>query len=69
VTRVEYLGADRLVYGVLEGRNPEPHVIAKIPKNIRAEITAGQIYDFALNQCSIERFDRSSGRRANAGDP
>jgi multiple sugar transport system ATP-binding protein len=68
VTRVEYLGADRLVYGVLEGRNPEPHVISKIPSNIRSEITAGQKYDFVIDRRTIERFDRSSGRRANGGE-
>jgi len=63
VTRVEYLGADRLVYGVLEGRNPETHIISKIPTNIRAEVTAGQKYDFVLRRGDIERFDRTTGRR------
>ena len=42
VTRVEYLGADRLVYGVIEGRAPEAHVISKIPTNIRVEIDGGE---------------------------
>jgi multiple sugar transport system ATP-binding protein len=65
VTRVEYLGADRLIYGVLEGRTPEAHVISKLPNNIRAEITAGQKYDFVVRKSDIVRFDRSTGRRAN----
>jgi multiple sugar transport system ATP-binding protein len=63
VTRVEYLGADRLVYGVLEGRSPETHVISKIPTNIRAELAAGQKYDFVIRRNDIERFDRATGRR------
>jgi multiple sugar transport system ATP-binding protein len=67
VTRVEYLGADRLIYGVLEGRTPEAHVISKLPNNIRAEITAGQKYDFVVRKSDIVRFDGSTGRRANAG--
>ena len=67
VTRVEYLGADRLIYGVLEGRTPEAHVISKLPNNIRAEITAGQKYDFVVRKSDIVRFDRSTGRRANGG--
>jgi len=67
VTRVEYLGADRLIYGVLEGRIPEAHVISKLPNNIRAEITAGQKYDFVVRKSDIVRFDRSTGRRANGG--
>jgi multiple sugar transport system ATP-binding protein len=65
VTRVEYLGADRLVYGVLEGREPEAHVISKIPTNIRIEIDAGEKYDFVARRRDIERFDRASGRRRN----
>jgi multiple sugar transport system ATP-binding protein len=67
VTRVEYLGADRLVYGVLEGRTPEAHVISKLPNNIRAEIAAGGRYDFVVRKGDIERFDRASGRRIDGG--
>src|SRR6266851_4341668 len=67
VTRVEYLGADRLIYGVLEGRTPEARVISKLPNNIRAEITAGQKYDFVVRKSDIVRFDGFTGRRANGG--
>jgi multiple sugar transport system ATP-binding protein len=63
VTRVEYLGADRLVYGVLEGRTPETHVISKIPTNIRIEVGAGEKHDFVVRRGDIERFDRTSGQR------
>jgi multiple sugar transport system ATP-binding protein len=69
VTRVEYLGADRLVYGVLEGRTPEAHVISKLPNNIRAEVAAGQKYDFVVRKNEIDRFDRTSGRRVDGGGP
>jgi multiple sugar transport system ATP-binding protein len=67
VTRVEYLGADRLVYGVLEGRTPEAHVISKIPSNIRAEVKAGELGDYVVRKNDIERFDRSTGRRIGDG--
>ncbi len=65
VSRVEYLGADRLVYGVIEGREPETRVISKIPTNIRTEIAGGEKYDFVVRRRDIERFDRASGRRKN----
>ena len=65
VTRVEYLGADRLVYGVLDGWQPETHVISKIPTNIRAEIAGGERYDFIVRRSDIVRFDRTTGRRRN----
>jgi len=67
ITRVEYLGADRLVYGVLEGRTPEAHVISKIPTNIRTDVTAGEKYDFVVRKGDIDRFDRASGRRIDGG--
>ena len=67
VTRVEYLGADRLVYGVLEGRTPDTHVISKIPTNVRTELAAGQTYDFVVRRRDLERFDRASGRRIDGG--
>jgi multiple sugar transport system ATP-binding protein len=63
ITRIEYLGADRLVYGVIEGRGNEAHVISKIPTNIRTHIAAGERYDFVVRRRDIERFDRDSGRR------
>jgi multiple sugar transport system ATP-binding protein len=67
VTRIEYLGADRLVYGVLEGQKPETHVISKIPTNVRTELSAGESYEFVVRRRDVERFDRASGLRINGG--
>ena len=67
VTRVEYLGADHLIYGVIEGRSPEAHVISKLPNNIRVEIAAGQKYEFVVRRTDIARFDRANGRRVDGG--
>jgi multiple sugar transport system ATP-binding protein len=66
-TRIEYLGADRLVYGVLEGRYNGAHVISKLPNNIRAQINPGATYDFVVRRNEISRFDRDSGRRVDGG--
>jgi multiple sugar transport system ATP-binding protein len=63
VTRVEYLGADRLVYGILEDRGPEAHIISKLPNNIRADVKAGERHAFVVRRSDIQRFDRASGRR------
>jgi multiple sugar transport system ATP-binding protein len=63
ITRIEYLGADRLVYGVLEDRHGGTHVISKIPTNVRTEIAAGELYDFVVRRRDLERFDRGSGKR------
>ncbi|HZV21313.1 MAG TPA: ABC transporter ATP-binding protein [Hyphomicrobiales bacterium] len=65
VTRIEYLGAERLVYGVIEGRSPETHAISRIPTMLRTEIAAGQVYDFNVREQDIARFDRATGNSLN----
>jgi multiple sugar transport system ATP-binding protein len=67
ITRIEYLGADRLVYGVIEDRTAEAHAISKIPTNIRTHIDAGQVYDFVVRRQDILHFDRDCGRRVSGG--
>jgi multiple sugar transport system ATP-binding protein len=65
VSRVEYLGAERLVYGIVEGPRAKANVISRIPTNIRVEIAAGQTMDFSVRRRDIERFDRESSRRVD----
>src|SRR5690348_7006207 len=67
IKRIEYLGADRLVYGVIEGRQPEAHVISKIPTNIRTHIAVDQLYDFVVRRQDLARFARDTGRRVDGG--
>lgn len=63
VKRVEYLGAERLVYGMVGRRGSNFNVISKIPTNIRVEIEAGQQLEFSVRRQDIERFDRGGSRR------
>lgn len=67
ITRVEYLGADQLIYGVVEaeGFAPGAHAIAKIPSRIRTGVNAGEVHPFVVARGDLERFDRDSGRRVN----
>ncbi len=63
VTRLEYLGADRLLYGVLEPPFPEVKVIAELPSMVTVSIEAGLRYEFCVSAANLNRFDRTSGRR------
>ncbi|HTZ00595.1 MAG TPA: ATP-binding cassette domain-containing protein, partial [Rhodocyclaceae bacterium] len=65
VSRVEYLGADRLVYGVLAPPWQAAHVIARLPAAGLA-ITAGERRHFCVRERDLRRFDGASGRRVGA---
>jgi multiple sugar transport system ATP-binding protein len=67
VTRVEYLGADRILYGVLEGRFAEaPRVTAKLPSMLSVRIEAGRSHEFAVREKDLRFFDTASGLRTTA---
>jgi multiple sugar transport system ATP-binding protein len=64
VTRVEYLGADRLLYGVTEGNFGEPKVVARLPSTVPVPIEAGRVYPFAIRDTQLRFFDPATGLRA-----
>jgi multiple sugar transport system ATP-binding protein len=63
VTRAEYLGADRLLYGVLEGRFQDGRVIARLPSTVTLPVAAGRTYGFAVRDRDLKFFDKASGLR------
>jgi multiple sugar transport system ATP-binding protein len=63
VARVEYLGADRLLYGALEGQFADAKVIARMPSTIALAFEAGRRYDFAVPEKELRFFDRATGLR------
>ncbi len=69
IKRVEYLGAEQLIYGTVEGRGGDAAAIARIPANLDIGVGAGEVCDFALNRHDVQRFDRSSGWRLAEATP
>lgn len=63
VTRSEYLGSDRLLYGNLGARFKKRHVVAKLTTSITTPVEAGKAYGFAVPRDSIRYFDRKTGLR------
>jgi multiple sugar transport system ATP-binding protein len=61
VTRVEHLGADRLIYGTLNGANRESKVVARLPANITIPIEPGARHAFGLQRRDIKYFDPVTG--------
>src|SRR6266508_2755006 len=58
VTRVEYLGADRLIYGTLIGDFSDQKVIARLPATVTVKIEPGKSYDFAVQEGELRFFDK-----------
>ncbi len=66
VTRIEHLGADRLVYAALEPPHPRTRVVCRLPSNVPAPLEPGRRYDFALRPGDLRYFDRETGLKRPA---
>lgn len=67
VTYLEYLGAERLVYGNIGEKSHARHVISKLPGNVNLSVEPGQSYPFAVAKRDLRYFDRASGLRTDKG--
>jgi multiple sugar transport system ATP-binding protein len=65
VGRVEYLGADRLVYGTLAPPLPPARVISRLPATAGLAVAAGEQREFCVLERDLRRFDRASGKRVS----
>jgi multiple sugar transport system ATP-binding protein len=66
VTRVEYLGADRLIYGTLVGDYSDQKVIARLPVTIPVKVEPAHSYDFTIPENELRFFDSSTELRIPA---
>jgi multiple sugar transport system ATP-binding protein len=62
-TRVEYLGADQLIYGKLSDTAEGSFIVAKLSSELHFPIDAGRIYDFVVQQKQLRFFDKGQGMR------
>jgi len=63
VTRVEYLGADRLVYGNLDKAFAAAKVIARLPSTVTMKVDPQSRHEFAVNEGKLRFFSPSSELR------
>ncbi|MCZ7561260.1 MAG: ABC transporter ATP-binding protein [Burkholderiaceae bacterium] len=66
VTRIEHLGADRLVYATLQPPHPQTRVVCRLPSNVPAPLETGRRYEFALRPGELRYFDRETGLKRPA---
>ena len=64
ITHSEYLGAERILYGVMVG-GPfnDRKVISRIPATHGAEIVHGNTYTFAVANRDVKYFDSKTEKR------
>lgn len=60
-SRVEHLGADRLIYGEARDDFGETHVVSKLPSAITVRVDAGETYDFVVQNQHLRYYDISTG--------
>ncbi|NJL93613.1 MAG: ABC transporter ATP-binding protein [Anaerolineae bacterium] len=63
VTRVEYLGADRFLYGMVQGAEGPTRIISKVPSLVTLNFEAGRKYTFVVQESDLKYFDHASGKR------
>jgi len=66
VNYVEYLGAERILYGALEGSGIESkEIISRLSWTMPTGYEAGSVYDFAVAQSDLRFFDRQTQKRTH----
>jgi len=62
----EYLGAERVLYGNLEGGGFESkEIISRLSWNMPAGYEAGSVHEFAVAESDLRFFDRKTEKRTN----
>ncbi len=63
LNRIEHLGADRLLYGVLGAPFPVQKVIVNLPSTVTLNLRPGTTQTFAVSRPHLKFFDRATGLR------
>jgi len=63
ITRVEYLGADQLLYGRMESTPPDSFIVSKLSSEIHVAIEPGNTYDFVVQHKQLRFFDKTGRTR------
>ena len=65
VTLLEYLGSERMIYGVIEGgRFDGRKVVSRIATAASGNLAEGAVYDFAVADRDLKFFDKATGKRS-----
>jgi multiple sugar transport system ATP-binding protein len=60
---VEYLGADKLIYGEVLDQGHETAIISRMSSEQTFWLEPGEVYDFAVQKQQLRFFDSETGER------
>lgn len=63
VTRVEYLGSERFLYGLVDSVKGRTKIVSAIPSLVTMPIEAGKTYDFVVDRNDLSFFDKKTEQR------
>jgi multiple sugar transport system ATP-binding protein len=63
VTRVEYLGSERFLYGLLSSATGKTKIVAKLPSMVTTPIDADCSYEFLVDRQNLSYFDKATQAR------
>jgi ABC-type sugar transport system ATPase subunit len=63
VHRVENLGSERHVIGIVRGIGQETRVISMLPATVSVDVPVGQTSEFVIRGAELHFFDKASGAR------
>ncbi len=63
VTRIEDLGAERIIYGLLGEQFGNARVLARLSSDITVSFLRDRSYEFVIEENAIRFFDRATGLR------
>lgn len=67
IQRMEFLGADWLIYGLFEGAALEEKILSKVPPAVAATLQEGELYEFCVERSHLRFFDLKTGLRVDHG--
>jgi len=62
LSRIEYLGNERLLYGVTADPLPEAKVVARIPSTLPLQLEEGRVEGFGVRRSDLHWFDKATSR-------
>jgi multiple sugar transport system ATP-binding protein len=63
ISRVEYLGSDRFLYGFVGSVNGATKVVSKVPSLVEMPFENGKVYTFVVQEDDLKYFDKQTGKR------